>query len=265
MQLAGELAKINLPSLIQMVRNGELTGKICLTRGVNTAFIFVERGRLKHVESDIAEGRDALLDLFLWTSGTFSYIDCAVDSAPQTISADEPADKILKEGTAFAEAKRYLDQLRIGPSSILKSSGKQSSAINPLLDWLDGKRSVDEAAAAAGLNRFEAIRSLQELVAEGRALVVEEPRGRNEQIVLPEWVISRLKQDNADVSQAIVQMVIWVDRIKCWMYQADADLDRLITSLDEQKIPDTQGEDQQAPPDAHIGDGHPRSLRDSAR
>lgn len=264
MQLAGELAKINLPSLIQMVRNGELTGKICLTRGVNTAFIFVERGRLKHVESDVAEGRDALLDLFLWTTGTFSYIDCAVDSAPQTISADEPADKILKEGTSYAEARRYLDQLRIGQSTILKASSKQSSTTNALFPWLDGKRSIDEAAAASGLSRFEVVRSLQELVAEGRALVVEEPSRRNEQIVLPEWVISRLKQDNTDVSQAIVQMVIWVDRIKCWMYQADADLDRLISSLDEQKMSDLQAES--VSPDAHVSDGHAHTVnQDSAR
>lgn len=264
MQLAGELAKINLPSLIQMVRNGELTGKICLTRGVNTAFVFVEKGRIKHVESDVADGREALLDLFLWTTGTFSYIDCAVESAPQTISLEEPADKILKEGAAYAEAKRYLDQLRIGPSTILKATGKQSAKPNALLDLLDGRRTIDDVTESLGYTRFDTVRLLQEIVVEGRALVVEEPGGRNEQIVLPEWVISRLKQDNADVSQSIVQMVIWVDRIKCWMYQADADLDRLVGTLEEHCStgPVDDGDEEGS---GAIADGHPQPVRDPQR
>ena len=51
------------------------------------------------------------------------------------------------------------------------------------------------------------------------------------QINLPNWVIERLKQDNADVSQAVVDMVIWVDRVKCWMYQADAELAHIIEDV----------------------------------
>ncbi len=244
MQLAGELAKITLPSLIQMVRNGELTGKICLTRGVNTAFIFVDKGRIKHVESDVSEGRDALLELFLWNSGTFSYIDCSVESAPVTIAADEPAEKIFREGLAYAEGKKYLEQLRIGSSTVLRPAGKVSASPNPLLEALDGKRTLAEVSAAIELSRFEYIRCLQQLIADGLALVVEDFSDRDEDIVLPEWVISRLKQDNPDVSKAIVQMVIWVDRIKCWMYQADADLDRLVSSLEDQyeSAPDSSSE-----------------------
>lgn len=260
MQLAGELAKVTLPSLIQMVRNGELTGKICLTRGVNTAFIFVDRGRIKHVESDVSEGRDALLDLFLWSSGTFSYIDCSVEGAPLTISADEPADKILKEGQAYAEARKYLDQLRIGPSTILRASGRAST--NSLLRYLDGRSTLAEVSGACNLTRFEYTRALQQIISDGLALVVEETQDQ-EQIVLPEWVLSRLKQDNADVSKAIVQMVIWVDRIKCWMYQADADLDRLVATLEEQcgLQSHTQTVDEETVPSA--GDAH--SMRDGTR
>lgn len=48
---------------------------------------------------------------------------------------------------------------------------------------------------------------------------------------LPDWVIARLKQDNPDVGAAIVDMVIWVDRVKCWLYQTDFDLAAVISDL----------------------------------
>ena len=59
------------------------------------------------------------------------------------------------------------------------------------------------------------------------------PFNDSETIELPDWVKARLRQDNRNLSQAIVDMVIWVDRVKCWMYQADADLAKV---LDEMSI-----------------------------
>ncbi len=74
MQLAGELSKISLPSLIQLVRNGGLTGEISLAQGTNNATIFVEQGRILHVESDVGSGKEGFLELFLWLTGTFSFV-----------------------------------------------------------------------------------------------------------------------------------------------------------------------------------------------
>jgi hypothetical protein len=54
---------------------------------------------------------------------------------------------------------------------------------------------------------------------------------QDESIELPEWVKARLKQDNENLSQAIIDMVIWVDRLKCWMYQADADLANVLEEI----------------------------------
>jgi hypothetical protein len=54
---------------------------------------------------------------------------------------------------------------------------------------------------------------------------------KENQVSLPDWVVARLKQDNVDLSHAIVDMVIWVDRVKCWMYQADSDLDKALGEI----------------------------------
>ncbi len=54
-------------------------------------------------------------------------------------------------------------------------------------------------------------------------------------INLPDWVMARLKQDNSDISKAITDMVIWADRLKIWIYQADADLENILARLQERQ------------------------------
>lgn len=245
MQLAGELSKISLSSLIQLLRNGELTGKICLTQGANTAFLYVDNGRLKHVETDAQEGTEALLDLFLWVSGSFSFLEAPVDAIATSIPPDEPIEKLIKEGVAYLEQKKYLDHLRVTPRTILAArvnSGKKSS--DPILPYLDGKTTLREICDRLKLERRAYIASVHHLLSNELAAVVQTQTAADH-VKLPGWVISRLQQDNPDLSQAIVEMVIWVDRVKCWMYQADADLERVISEMDSREKPgEDEGEDE---------------------
>jgi hypothetical protein len=53
------------------------------------------------------------------------------------------------------------------------------------------------------------------------------------QIDLPDWVVARLKQNHCDLSKAITEMVVWVDRSKIWMYQSDAELAKIIGELED--------------------------------
>jgi hypothetical protein len=230
MQLAGELSKISLPSLVQLVRNGGLTGEIALSQGAKVATILVEKGKVVHVESDAGSGREAFLELFLWLTGTFSFIERNIDGMPRNFPADEPIDRILREGVLYLEQKKYLDQLRITGQTVLKPTISARSAHDiPLLDRIDGEKTLAQALSDANMSRRAYIHAVHKLLSDGLA-VVAEPEGIQEgdKVDLPGWVVSRLKQDNMELSQAIVDMVIWVDRVKCWMYQADADLDRLI-------------------------------------
>jgi hypothetical protein len=230
MQLAGELTKISLPSLIQLLRNGELTGKICLTYGANTAFLYVEDGRIVHAETDTEQGRAALLELFLWTAGSFSFVEADADTMPHTVPADEPIDKIVREGLSYLEKKKYLEQLRINGRTVLNKSSDRYFE-NAIYERLDGRTTLGELCAALGFRRWEYVHAVHEILSRGLAVVVEVPTNADA-ITLPPWVVSRLKQDNPDLTQAIVEMVIWVDRVKCWMYQADADLGRVIEQMD---------------------------------
>ena len=230
MQLAGELSKMNLASLIRLVRNSELSGKICLTQGVNTAFIFFENGQPIHVESDHGTGRDALLELFIWQSGSFSYIECPVRDQERSLSPDEPLERLLKEGLAYQEALSYLERLRINSRTVFKATDNTGDTM--LLPKMDGRTALGDIVQRQGLSRSQYAPRLQQLISAGKVIVVEAPTDLSS-IQLPDWVISRLKQDNPDVSQSIVDLVIWADRIKCWLYQVDVDLSRVIGALEE--------------------------------
>lgn len=234
MQLAGELTKISLPSLIQLLRNGQLTGKVCFTQGANTAFVYVLNGKLVHAETDSEVGRFALLELFLWLSGTFSFVEADVESLEHTLSPEEPAEKFVREGLAYLEKKKLLDQLRISSRTVFRRA-TDKMVDDQIFMSLDGVKNIGDIVSALGLSRWEYINSVNDLVRMG-AIAVVDPPSAAESVQLPAWVISRLQQDNPDVSQAIVQMVIWVDRVKCWMYQADADLDQIVDQLSQQDV-----------------------------
>ncbi|CAN5668396.1 hypothetical protein BH10CYA1_BH10CYA1_41860 [soil metagenome] len=242
MQLTGELSKVSLPNLIQLVRNGELTGKIAFLNGARTATLYFDRGSIIHAEADGILGKDALMELFLWMNGSFSFMEDPLNNVSRTINPflpEESTDRLLREGMAYVDQKKYLDQLRISGQTILKpteQARRASKALlaiaTPILERIDGQRNLAEALANSTISRREYVQSVFACLAEGLAVVVEPAAKPNqEQISLPPWVVARLTQDNVNISQAIVDMVIWVDRVKCWMYQVDSDFGRIISEL----------------------------------
>ncbi len=242
MQLTGELSKVSLPNLIQLVRNGELTGKIAFLNGAKTATVYVDRGSIIHVEADGSLGKDALMELFLWMSGSFAFMEDPLVNVSRTLNPflpEESTDRLLREGMAYLDQKKYLDQLRISGQTILKPTEQARRATKallaiatPVLERIDGRVTLAEALADSTLTRREYVQSVFACLAEGLVVVVEAAVQPNqEQISLPPWVIARLRQDNTNISQAIVDMVIWVDRVKCWMYQVDSDFGRIIGEL----------------------------------
>jgi hypothetical protein len=251
MQLNGELSKVSLPNLIQLVKNGELTGKITLMQGARAANIFVEQGDIVHVDIEGYTGREALFELFLWVTGTFSFSEMDLTNRPRTFNPTQPEDSIdrlLREGINYLEQKKYLEQLRITGDTILaitdrlkelenQSIGNHRLAaalnmIQPVVNKLDGRSKLSEALKDLVMSRRAYAQILAIILAEGIAVVVEKPLVSSEESInLPSWVIARLKQDHSDLTQSIINMVIWVDRVKCWMYQADVDLMRVLDRL----------------------------------
>jgi Domain of unknown function (DUF4388) len=242
MQLTGDLQKVSLPNLIQLIRNGGLTGKIALSRGAQQGLICFEKGSVIHAEQELSMGRETLMELFLWTNGTFSFIESEVTSSRRSIDPKNPAestDAILRDGIAYADQQEFLDQMNVNAQTVfapveaaLKRSGELDHVSQVLLAALDGRKPLVQILGTANIPRRIALGSLNRLV-QDRLIVVREDADRDGvKVELPEWVVARLKQDNADISKAIVDMVIWVDRLKCWLFQADADFGETLKELD---------------------------------
>lgn len=241
-QLSGELSKVNLANLLQLVKTGGLTGKITFSQGAKVANVYVRLGLPVHAETEGEEGVEGLMELFLWTSGAFSFNEESVEPVPISIDKDNPDqafERLLKDGIAYQEAKHYLDSFGVTPKSVLKPTGtavsfaKQVLAM-PGLERLDGKRSLSEALADMHLSKRDYVRTVSSWLLDGLADVAEPILlEQMDHVDLPNWVVSRLKQDNPDISQAIVDMVIWVDRVKCWMFQVDVDFYKIRKQIEQ--------------------------------
>ncbi len=241
MQLSGELAKVNLANLLQLVKTGGLTGKITFSQGATVATVSIRGGLPIHAHVEGEEGVDGLMELFLWTSGSFSFNEEEVDDIVTIDDADPDLsfERLLKEGLSYREAKDYLDENSITPRTIMKPTGTAVSLAKqvlsaPGLERLDGKKTLAEALSDMHLSKKDYVRTVSSWLIDGLADVAE-PVLLEEinHVDLPAWVISRLKQDNQDISQAIVDMVIWVDRVKCWMFQVDVDFYKIRKQLAE--------------------------------
>jgi len=264
MQLTGDLSKVSLPNLLQLVRNGELTGKIAMLQGAKTATLYVDRGDVIHAELDMISGREALMELFLWISGSFSFFEEDMTDVPHSLNPsknmDDALERLVRDGLSYLEQKKYLDQLQVTGQTILapleiafqpqtwNSPERQMiyPFAEPILMRIDGRKTLAEAVAEANLTRRSFVIGVYILITEGLAVVRERDLDADEtgeRVNLPPWVVARLKQDNPDLSQSIVDMVIWVDRVKCWMYQVDADFIRILDDVVAHEEADVVEED----------------------
>lgn len=257
MQLSGDLTKVSVPNLLQLVRTGALTGIISFNKDMNSATVLVENGFPCHAEAEGLQGFEALLELFLWNSGTFAFNEEDVNFI--SVCTDYELTKctleyILKEGMKYVESKRFLEDIGISINSILKPVEKTKNLHPPEMSMLDGKKTLKEALGPLNLPKSMFVTTVADWLMDELAEPVslgantidnsvqadisgqtrESAETRDiETIRLPPWVVARLRQENRDISKAIENMVVWTDRAKIWLYQLEGDFGRIRTVLEQ--------------------------------
>lgn len=257
MQLSGDLTKVSVPNLFQLVRTGALTGIISFNKDMNSATVLVENGYPCHAEAEGLQGLEAILELFLWNSGTFAFNEEDVNFI--SVCTDFELTKctleyILKEGMRYVESKKFLEDIGISVNSILKPVEKTKKLHPPEMSMLDGKKTLKEALGPLNLSKSMFITTvadwlmdeLAEPVSLGANKIEDSVQTENqlqkkdsadlkevETIRLPPWVVARLRQENSDISKAIENMVVWTDRAKIWLYQLEGDFGRIRSVLEK--------------------------------
>lgn len=257
MQLSGDLTKVSVPNLLQLVRTGALTGIISFNREMDSATLLVENGYPCHAEAEGLQGLEAILELFLWNSGTFAFNEEDVNFI--SVCTDFELTKctleyILKEGMRYTESKKFLEDIGISVNSILKPVEKTKNLHPPEMSMLDGKKTLKEALGPLNLPRSMFITTVADWIvdelAEPVSLGAHKPDQNElpgqkslpkpeqidlrevETIRLPPWVVARLRQENSDISRAIENMVVWTDRAKIWLYQLEGDFGKIRSVLE---------------------------------
>jgi Domain of unknown function (DUF4388) len=245
MHLTGDLQKVNLGNLVQLIRNGGLTGKIALSCGAQQGLICFENGSIVHAEQELAQGRETLMELFLWNKGTFSFIEG--DSAVAQHHSIDPKDpqetieSLLRDGIAYSEQQEFLEQMNVDGSTVFslvldssKNLEKYDEDVKAVFHLFNGRKPLSDILNTASKPRRIIVDAVYNLIVDQLITVHGKVSDRSgEPVDLPEWVVQRLKQDNPDVSKAIVDMVIWADRLKCWLYQADTDFQWILKEFQD--------------------------------
>ena len=85
-QLSGSLEEIPLPDIVRLFQSTRKTGRLELTSGASTGFIFFDKGDIVDCQSTNMAGIDALKHVALFNRGSFDFSEGVVP-ASQTLNA----------------------------------------------------------------------------------------------------------------------------------------------------------------------------------
>ncbi len=203
---------ISLVDVLQMLAQGGRTGRLALDHPKGQASVWLQDGGIVHAEFDGHGGKNALFALLADESGTYAFDDG--ERAPRR-SIRDAVDELL------LDAIRRTDQVRgrtrsvkdtyIGdavPAVVVDPSVSDSLELQPeelaFLRYVDGKRSVGEAAAMASLDPLAVRHVISRLLHVG-ALKVRQRRPRTARLVTRLDQTSSLPLGTAGVDQSILK------------------------------------------------------------
>ena len=172
---AGKLTPTQLrQSLDAQATTGDRLGRILLTADAIT------RDDLR--EAVRAQVEDAAYELMCWEAGEFAWEPGAHESDETDVALD--VDDLMLDVTSRLQEQDQMKRRLEAPGAIPRLvphpvQGPGDINISPqqwrVLVLVDGRRSVDELAAASGLARSEAVATLHDLVIAGLIEVAEAP------------------------------------------------------------------------------------------
>ncbi len=93
MSLKGDLESIPLLEVFQLISSGKKNGKFQIDYKDNHGEIYFKDGRIVYAKTNTLEHIDAIVDILLWSKGTFTFIP---DTNPPKLSINlDPLEILL--------------------------------------------------------------------------------------------------------------------------------------------------------------------------
>lgn len=119
--LEGDLAKLQVPNLLQSINLAKMTGRLDVRTRSEQAEVFFQEGNLVHCRVRETTGDNAIVELVCWSHGEFRFWP---DERTDQRTCQKRLDSLLMEGVALLDQSKYLEQagLKIDSSCLVKKN-----------------------------------------------------------------------------------------------------------------------------------------------
>lgn len=114
--LEGDLTNLQMPTLLQSINMGKMTGRLDLQSGGEVAVIFFKEGTPLHCQLRNSEGEAAIIEAIGWDEGEFRFF---VESPHHRETIKKRLDLLLMEGAALIDQYKFLKEIGVSLDSYL--------------------------------------------------------------------------------------------------------------------------------------------------
>lgn len=114
--LEGDLTNLQMPTLLQSINMGKMTGRLDLQSGGETAVIYFKDGTPLHCQLRNSEGEAAIIEAIGWDEGEFRFF---MESPHHRETIKKRLDLLLMEGAALIDQYKFLKEIGVNLDSYL--------------------------------------------------------------------------------------------------------------------------------------------------
>lgn len=114
--LEGDLTNLQMPTLLQSINMGKMTGRLDLQSGSDVATIYFNEGNPQHCDLRNSEGETALVEAIGWDEGEFRFF---AEPPHHRDTIKKRLETLLMEGAALFDQAKFLKEIGISTDSYL--------------------------------------------------------------------------------------------------------------------------------------------------
>ncbi|MBS1993881.1 MAG: diguanylate cyclase [Cyanobacteria bacterium SZAS LIN-3] len=200
--IAGDLGDMTVAKLLKQFHNARITGRLEFVDGPINAFVFLDDGKV--VEGWLGElkGDEALLELLLWTQGSY---DLSIGMLATNRNVKSTPEELVQHNKNIASLLQELAGEGLNATSTFLPSNPQASSeefeamakpdapmelekLAKLYVKLDGKKTIADLSELHVLPRTALVQAIHHLFYNGVIDIIDPSRARKQKFVTPKAI-----------------------------------------------------------------------------